>query len=104
MYENRPPLQQTWTSTDSPFDLKGEYVSLSSLKDLTDSDPEPSTIERLGAGPGSGFKWESSVGETPFPPSLPYLSVLPSDLNLWLKSPTTADLSLLTCLVLTLDY
>ncbi len=33
------------------------------LKDLTDSDPEPSTIERLGAGPGSGFKWESSVGE-----------------------------------------
>lgn len=33
------------------------------LKDLTDSDPEPSTIERLGSGPGSGFKWESSVGE-----------------------------------------
>uniref|UniRef100_A0A667YYS7 Cytokine-like nuclear factor N-PAC n=1 Tax=Myripristis murdjan TaxID=586833 RepID=A0A667YYS7_9TELE len=33
--------------------------------DLTDSDPEPSTIERLGAGPGSGFKWESSVGELP---------------------------------------
>ncbi|XP_035510110.1 putative oxidoreductase GLYR1 isoform X1 [Morone saxatilis] len=31
-----------------------------SEKDLTDSDPEPSTIERLGAGPGSGFKWESS--------------------------------------------
>lgn len=33
------------------------------LKDLADSDPEPSTMERLGAGPGSGFKWESSVGE-----------------------------------------
>ncbi|KAG7220123.1 hypothetical protein INR49_000999 [Caranx melampygus] len=31
-----------------------------SEKDLTDSDPEPSIIERLGAGPGSGFKWESS--------------------------------------------
>ncbi|XP_035771081.1 putative oxidoreductase GLYR1 [Neolamprologus brichardi] len=31
-----------------------------SEKDLADSDPEPSTIERLGAGPGSGFKWESS--------------------------------------------
>ncbi|XP_070779207.1 cytokine-like nuclear factor N-PAC isoform X2 [Enoplosus armatus] len=29
-------------------------------QDLTDSDPEPSTIERLGAGPGTGFKWESS--------------------------------------------
>uniref|UniRef100_UPI003AAACE18 cytokine-like nuclear factor N-PAC isoform X4 n=1 Tax=Centroberyx gerrardi TaxID=166262 RepID=UPI003AAACE18 len=29
-------------------------------QDLTDSDPEPSTLERLGAGPGSGFKWESS--------------------------------------------
>lgn len=38
-------------------------VSLFPLKDLTDSDPEPSTVERLGAGPGSGFKWESSVGE-----------------------------------------
>ncbi|CAI5682400.1 unnamed protein product [Oreochromis niloticus] len=31
-----------------------------SEKDLADSDPEPSTVERLGAGPGSGFKWESS--------------------------------------------
>ncbi|XP_029364020.1 cytokine-like nuclear factor N-PAC isoform X5 [Echeneis naucrates] len=30
-------------------------------QDLTDSDPEPSTIERLGAGPGSGFKWESTL-------------------------------------------
>uniref|UniRef100_A0AAQ4RV75 Cytokine-like nuclear factor N-PAC n=1 Tax=Gasterosteus aculeatus aculeatus TaxID=481459 RepID=A0AAQ4RV75_GASAC len=30
------------------------------LSDLTDSDPEPSTLERLGAGPGSGFNWESS--------------------------------------------
>ncbi|XP_071380306.1 cytokine-like nuclear factor N-PAC isoform X4 [Centroberyx affinis] len=29
-------------------------------QDLTDSDPEPSTLERLGAAPGSGFKWESS--------------------------------------------
>lgn len=75
------------------------------LKDLTDSDPEPSTIERLGAGPASGFKWESSVGELsppPFPPSLPCLAVLlPYLFNLWLQSPTTADLSLLTCLVLT---
>lgn len=41
-----------------------------SEKDLADSDPEPSTIERLGAGPGSGFKWESSVGERPLPQSL----------------------------------
>ncbi|XP_029632500.1 putative oxidoreductase GLYR1 isoform X4 [Salmo trutta] len=35
-----------------------------SEKDLTDSDPEPSSVERLGAlgttGPVSGFKWESS--------------------------------------------
>uniref|UniRef100_A0A8C4F6Q2 Cytokine-like nuclear factor N-PAC n=1 Tax=Dicentrarchus labrax TaxID=13489 RepID=A0A8C4F6Q2_DICLA len=56
MTAKRHQLQQTWTSTQSPFDLG---VSLL-LKDLTDSDPEPSTIERLGAGPGSGFKWESS--------------------------------------------
>ncbi|XP_064820312.1 cytokine-like nuclear factor N-PAC isoform X5 [Oncorhynchus masou masou] len=35
-----------------------------SEKDLTDSDPEPSSVERLGGlgttGPVSGFKWESS--------------------------------------------
>lgn len=36
------------------------------LKDLTDSDPEPSTVERVGAGPGSGFKWEHSVSEPSF--------------------------------------
>lgn len=39
-----------------------------SLKDLTDSEPEPSSVERLGGlgttGPVSGFKWESSVGGT----------------------------------------
>lgn len=45
-----------------------------SEKDLTDSDPEPSTLERLGAGPGSGFKWETSVGELhPIPASPPPL-------------------------------
>uniref|UniRef100_A0A8K9USQ4 Cytokine-like nuclear factor N-PAC n=2 Tax=Oncorhynchus TaxID=8016 RepID=A0A8K9USQ4_ONCMY len=37
-------------------------------QDLTDSDPEPSSVERLGGlgttGPVSGFKWESSVGGT----------------------------------------
>uniref|UniRef100_A0A669F2J6 Cytokine-like nuclear factor N-PAC n=1 Tax=Oreochromis niloticus TaxID=8128 RepID=A0A669F2J6_ORENI len=49
-----------------------EYVSFFLLKDLADSDPEPSTVERLGAGPGSGFKWESSVGERP-PPTKPCL-------------------------------
>ncbi|KAG7279432.1 hypothetical protein CRUP_038205 [Coryphaenoides rupestris] len=31
-----------------------------SEKDLTDSDPESSTAERLGTGTASGFKWESS--------------------------------------------
>ncbi|KAF0032155.1 hypothetical protein F2P81_014445 [Scophthalmus maximus] len=35
-----------------------------SEKDLTDSDPEPSTIERLGAGPGTGLKWESSAASS----------------------------------------
>eukprot|EP00063_Salmo_salar_P083058 XP_014057893.1 PREDICTED: putative oxidoreductase GLYR1 isoform X2 [Salmo salar] len=39
-----------------------------SEKDLTDSEPEPSSVERLGGlgttGPVSGFKWESSVGGT----------------------------------------
>uniref|UniRef100_A0A8K9WNX4 Cytokine-like nuclear factor N-PAC n=1 Tax=Oncorhynchus mykiss TaxID=8022 RepID=A0A8K9WNX4_ONCMY len=34
-------------------------------QDLTDSDPEPSSVERLGGlgttGPVSGFKWESSI-------------------------------------------
>lgn len=55
----------------SPCWFRWTCVSLL-LKDLTDSDPEPSTIERLGSGPGSGFKWESSVGEPP--PPLPPLS------------------------------
>uniref|UniRef100_A0A672G0E9 Cytokine-like nuclear factor N-PAC n=1 Tax=Salarias fasciatus TaxID=181472 RepID=A0A672G0E9_SALFA len=41
-----------------------QSMCLSPLKDLTDSDPEPSTLERLGAGPGSGFKWETSVAKT----------------------------------------
>ncbi|KAK7938827.1 hypothetical protein WMY93_002153 [Mugilogobius chulae] len=31
-----------------------------SEKDLTDSDPEPSALERLGTASGSGFKWDSS--------------------------------------------
>ena len=45
---------------------------VSSLKDLTDSDPESSTAERLGAGASSGFKWKSSVGEAlPPKPCLP---------------------------------
>ena len=45
-------------------------MCVSSLKDLTDSDPESSTAERLGTGAASGFKWKSSVGEIPphFPP------------------------------------
>uniref|UniRef100_A0A671UPV9 Cytokine-like nuclear factor N-PAC n=1 Tax=Sparus aurata TaxID=8175 RepID=A0A671UPV9_SPAAU len=49
-------------------------------EDLTDSDPEPSTIERLGAGPGSGFKWESSVGE-PLLPTKPASLSLPYEIN-----------------------
>lgn len=62
------------------FDLGWTCVSLL-LKDLTDSDPEPSTVERLGSGTDSAFKWESSVGEPfpPLPPNLPCLAVLPPD-------------------------
>lgn len=60
--ERTPTTQFRWTC-----------VSLL-LKDLTDSDPEPSTIERLGSGPGSdAFKWESSVGEPASPPTKPAL-------------------------------
>uniref|UniRef100_A0A673IFK5 Cytokine-like nuclear factor N-PAC n=1 Tax=Sinocyclocheilus rhinocerous TaxID=307959 RepID=A0A673IFK5_9TELE len=44
-----------------PFCTHGECVSLS-LKEQTDSDPEPSSVRRLVAGTVSGFKWESSVG------------------------------------------
>uniref|UniRef100_A0A8C1INA5 Cytokine-like nuclear factor N-PAC n=1 Tax=Cyprinus carpio TaxID=7962 RepID=A0A8C1INA5_CYPCA len=44
-----------------PFCTHGECVSLS-LKEQTDSDPEPSSVRRLVAGTVTGFKWESSVG------------------------------------------
>lgn len=44
-----------------PFCTHGECVSLS-VKEQTDSDPEPSSVQRLVAGTVSGFKWESSVG------------------------------------------
>uniref|UniRef100_A0AAR2LD89 Cytokine-like nuclear factor N-PAC n=1 Tax=Pygocentrus nattereri TaxID=42514 RepID=A0AAR2LD89_PYGNA len=40
--------------------LFGKCVSLS-LKDQTDSDPEPSSVQRVVAGTVAGFKWESSV-------------------------------------------
>uniref|UniRef100_A0AAV2M199 PWWP domain-containing protein n=1 Tax=Knipowitschia caucasica TaxID=637954 RepID=A0AAV2M199_KNICA len=44
-----------------------------SEKDLTDSEPEPAALERLGTASGSAFKWDSSVGD-PVSPSLPLLS------------------------------
>uniref|UniRef100_A0AAZ3Q0P0 Cytokine-like nuclear factor N-PAC n=1 Tax=Oncorhynchus tshawytscha TaxID=74940 RepID=A0AAZ3Q0P0_ONCTS len=61
-------------SSEGKGDSKGKKTQTKPLKileeddedlsDLTDSDPEPSSVERLGGlgttGPVSGFKWESS--------------------------------------------
>lgn len=59
-----------------PFCTPGECVSLS-LKEQTDSDPEPSSVQRLVAGTVSGFKWESSVGLIQFVFAIPaFLCVL----------------------------
>uniref|UniRef100_A0A3B4AJD0 Uncharacterized protein n=1 Tax=Periophthalmus magnuspinnatus TaxID=409849 RepID=A0A3B4AJD0_9GOBI len=65
-------------------------IFLSPSKDLTDSDPEPSALERLGSASDSAFKWDSVGDPVPaclcsLPPALnPVAGVhsaeLPSDL------------------------
>ncbi|KAI5629461.1 putative oxidoreductase GLYR1 isoform X2, partial [Silurus asotus] len=59
--EENKQNKQTATTT---FEVCGKCFSFS-LKEQTDSDPEPSSVQRLVAGTVAGFKWESSVEKEP---------------------------------------